>query len=64
MSACAAIPSEPLFGHIPNLVTMRGDRYRDALTTIDSIERVRELRPESITGHFDPIVGASASTPS
>ena len=49
----------PVFGHIPNLVTMRGDRYRDALTTIASIERVRELRPEVlITGHFDPIRGA------
>ena len=22
----------PLFGHVPNLVTMRGDRYRDALS--------------------------------
>jgi len=49
----------PLFGHIPNLVTMRGDRYRDALTVIDTIERVRALRPETLlTGHFDPIVGA------
>jgi alkyl sulfatase BDS1-like metallo-beta-lactamase superfamily hydrolase len=49
----------PVFGHIPNLVTMRGDRYRDALTTIDSIERVRQLGPEVlITGHFEPIVGA------
>ncbi len=49
----------PVFGHIPNFVTMRGDRYRDALTTIDSIERVRDLRPEVlITGHFDPIRGA------
>ena len=48
----------PVFGHIPNLVTMRGDRYRDALTTIASIERVRLLRPEVlVTGHFDPIVG-------
>lgn len=48
----------PVFGHIPNLVTMRGDRYRDALTVIDTIERVRLLRPEIlITGHFDPIVG-------
>jgi glyoxylase-like metal-dependent hydrolase (beta-lactamase superfamily II) len=47
-----------LFGHIPNLVTMRGDRYRDALTVIDSIERVRSLRPEVLlTGHFGPIVG-------
>lgn len=49
----------PLFGHIPNLVTMRGDRYRDALTVIDSIERVRSLQPEILlTGHFEPIVGA------
>jgi glyoxylase-like metal-dependent hydrolase (beta-lactamase superfamily II) len=49
----------PVFGHIPNLVTMRGDRYRDALTAIASLERVRELRPEVlITGHFEPISGA------
>ena len=49
----------PVFGHIPNLVTMRGDRYRDALTVIDTIERVRALRPQTlITGHFEPIVGA------
>ena len=49
----------PVFGHIPNLVTIRGDRYRDALTVIDTVERVRGLRPEVLlTGHFDPIVGA------
>ena len=49
----------PLFGHIPNLVTMRGDRYRDALTAIASVERVRDLQPELlVTGHFDPIAGA------
>jgi alkyl sulfatase BDS1-like metallo-beta-lactamase superfamily hydrolase len=49
----------PVFGHIPNLVTMRGDRYRDALTAVESYERVRQLRPEVlITGHFDPIRGA------
>jgi len=48
-----------LFGHIPNLVTMRGDRYRDALTVIASIERVRALQPELLlTGHFGPIAGA------
>lgn len=48
----------PLFGHIPNLVTIRGDRYRDALTVIDTIERVRALQPEILlTGHFEPIVG-------
>lgn len=51
----------PLFGHIPNLVTMRGDRYRDALTVAESIEQVRLLRPEVIhTGHFGPVTGADA----
>jgi glyoxylase-like metal-dependent hydrolase (beta-lactamase superfamily II) len=49
----------PLFGHVPNLVTIRGDRYRDALAYIDSLRIVADLAPESlITGHFDPIVGA------
>jgi alkyl sulfatase BDS1-like metallo-beta-lactamase superfamily hydrolase len=48
-----------LFGHIPNLVTMRGDRYRDALTAVASVERVRNLQPELlVTGHFEPIAGA------
>jgi alkyl sulfatase BDS1-like metallo-beta-lactamase superfamily hydrolase len=48
----------PVFGHIPNLVTMRGDRYRDALTAIASVERVRDLGPDLlVTGHFEPIVG-------
>lgn len=49
----------PLFGHVPNLVTIRGDRYRDALTYIRSLDVVRELAPERlITGHFEPIIGA------
>ena len=49
----------PLFGHVPNLVTMRGDRYRDALTYITSLELILDLRPKRlITGHFDPIEGA------
>jgi alkyl sulfatase BDS1-like metallo-beta-lactamase superfamily hydrolase len=48
----------PIFGHIPNLVTIRGDRYRDALTAIASVERVRDLQPELlVTGHFEPIAG-------
>jgi alkyl sulfatase BDS1-like metallo-beta-lactamase superfamily hydrolase len=49
----------PLFGHVPNLVTIRGDRYRDALAYIDSLRRVRDLGADRlVTGHFDPIVGA------
>jgi alkyl sulfatase BDS1-like metallo-beta-lactamase superfamily hydrolase len=48
----------PLFGHVPNLVTMRGDRYRDALDYVASVDRVLALRPHRlITGHFDPIDG-------
>jgi alkyl sulfatase BDS1-like metallo-beta-lactamase superfamily hydrolase len=47
-----------LFGHITNLVTVRGDRYRDALTVVESIDRVRALGAETLlTGHFGPIVG-------
>ncbi len=50
----------PLFAHVPNLVTIRGDRYRDALTVIDSIETVRALGAETlVTGHFDPVHGAA-----
>jgi alkyl sulfatase BDS1-like metallo-beta-lactamase superfamily hydrolase len=49
----------PLFGHVPNLVTMRGDRYRDALAYVASVDRVLALAPDRlITGHFDPIEGA------
>jgi alkyl sulfatase BDS1-like metallo-beta-lactamase superfamily hydrolase len=48
-----------LFGHVPNLVTMRGDRYRDALSYADSLQTVLDLAPERLlTGHFDPIDGA------
>lgn len=47
------------FGHFPNLVTIRGDRYRDALVCARAAERVRDLRPEMILyGHHAPIVGA------
>jgi alkyl sulfatase BDS1-like metallo-beta-lactamase superfamily hydrolase len=47
-----------LWGHIPNLVTIRGDRYRDALVVIDTIDRVLALEPELILyGHHDPIKG-------
>jgi alkyl sulfatase BDS1-like metallo-beta-lactamase superfamily hydrolase len=49
-----------LFGHFPNLVTLRGDRYRFALPFIDAVERVRALEPELLlTGHFAPIRGAA-----
>ncbi|MBT8466289.1 MAG: MBL fold metallo-hydrolase [Deltaproteobacteria bacterium] len=47
-----------LFGHFPNLVTIRGDRYREALVFIESLERVRALEPEILLpGHGGPVVG-------
>jgi alkyl sulfatase BDS1-like metallo-beta-lactamase superfamily hydrolase len=49
----------PLFGHVPNLVTLRGDRYRDVADYVGSIQQVRDLRPERyVSGHFMPIEGA------
>ncbi|HET6418233.1 MAG TPA: MBL fold metallo-hydrolase [Polyangiales bacterium] len=47
-----------LFGHFPNLVTVRGDRYREALGFIESLEKVLALEPELLlTGHHGPVVG-------
>lgn len=49
----------PLFAHVPNLVTIRGDRYRDALQYVASANTVLSLGAERlVTGHFDPIEGA------
>jgi glyoxylase-like metal-dependent hydrolase (beta-lactamase superfamily II) len=49
----------PLFGHVPNLYTVRGDKIRSALAFIHSIDRVIALEPELlITGHGEPIRGA------
>ncbi len=47
-----------LFGHMPNLVTIRGDRYRDALRFVDSLDRVVALEPDLLlVGHHDPVAG-------
>ncbi len=47
------------FGHFPNLVTIRGDRYRDALVCAQAAQTVLDLEPEVILyGHHAPIVGA------
>lgn len=44
----------PLFGNHPNLNTMRGDKPRWALQFIDSVKKLRDLRPAQIlTGHED-----------
>jgi len=47
-----------LFGHFPNLVTIRGDRYRDALVVAEAVERVLALEPEHLlVGHHQPVHG-------
>jgi alkyl sulfatase BDS1-like metallo-beta-lactamase superfamily hydrolase len=49
-----------LFGHFPNLVTIRGDRYRDPLRFVSSLERVLALEPELLlVGHHQPVRGAA-----
>jgi alkyl sulfatase BDS1-like metallo-beta-lactamase superfamily hydrolase len=48
-----------LFGHFPNLVTIRGDRYRDALRYVETLDVLLGLEPELLcVGHFDPVAGA------
>ena len=48
----------PLFGHVPNLYTIRGDKYRSGLAFIHSLDRLLALEPEVlITGHGEPITG-------
>jgi alkyl sulfatase BDS1-like metallo-beta-lactamase superfamily hydrolase len=47
-----------LFGHFPNLVTMRGDRYRDPLPYLATLALVRGLGAELLlVGHGPPIAG-------
>lgn len=49
----------PLFPHFPNLNTLRGDKYRSAEAYLQTVRRLRDLRPEMlVTGRHEPIVGA------
>lgn len=50
-----------LFGHIPNLVTLRGDRLRDPLVFLGSVERILALDAEVLLpGHHGPVEGGAA----
>lgn len=50
----------PIFGHVPNLYTVRGERYRYVQWYLDSVQRVIDLAPEVlITGHGHPVRGAA-----
>jgi glyoxylase-like metal-dependent hydrolase (beta-lactamase superfamily II) len=49
----------PLFPHMPNLHTIRGDRPRPVLPYIATYQRILDLASEIlVTGHFMPIRGA------
>ena len=48
-----------LWGALPHLSTIRGDRPRSAMLFIQSVQRVLDLEPELLlTGHDEPIRGA------
>ncbi len=50
----------PIFGHVPNLYTLRGDKIRYVQWYLDSVQRVIDLEPEVlITGHGEPVRGAA-----
>jgi glyoxylase-like metal-dependent hydrolase (beta-lactamase superfamily II) len=50
--------SSALFGHFPNLVTIRGDRYREAPRFVASLDRVAALEPDLLLpGHGGPVEG-------
>jgi glyoxylase-like metal-dependent hydrolase (beta-lactamase superfamily II) len=47
-----------LFGHFPNLVTIRGDRYRDPLKYVETLDMLLGLDAEMLcVGHAGPVVG-------
>ncbi|MDX1733503.1 MAG: alkyl sulfatase dimerization domain-containing protein [Halioglobus sp.] len=47
------------FGHFPNLVTIRGDRYREAMVVAGAVDTVRSLEPDMICyGHHGPVAGS------
>jgi alkyl sulfatase BDS1-like metallo-beta-lactamase superfamily hydrolase len=48
----------PIFGHVPNLYTLRGDHIRYVQWFLDSVQRIIDLEPATlITGHGEPIRG-------
>lgn len=48
----------PLFPMVPNLFTLRGEKFRDPLAYVNSLDRLIALEPEMVLpSHFDPISG-------
>lgn len=51
----------PLFPMVPNLFTLRGEKFRDPIAYIHSLDKLIELEPALILpSHFDPLPGSDA----
>ena len=48
----------PMFGHVPNLYTVRGDKIRSAISFIHSVDRVLALEAETLVNGHDVFRGA------
>lgn len=49
----------PLFPMVPNLFTLRGEKFRDPIAYVRSLDRLIALEPEMVLpSHFDPISGS------
>jgi glyoxylase-like metal-dependent hydrolase (beta-lactamase superfamily II) len=48
----------PMFGHVPNLYTVRGDKIRSAISFIHSVDRILALEPETLANGHDVFRGA------
>ena len=49
----------PLFPMVPNLFTLRGEKFRDPLAYARALDRLIGLAPETVLpSHFDPVSGS------
>src|SRR5262249_54806478 len=48
----------PMFGHVPNLYTIRGDKIRSAIAFVHALDRVVALDPEVLINGHEVIRGA------
>jgi glyoxylase-like metal-dependent hydrolase (beta-lactamase superfamily II) len=48
----------PMFGHVPNLYTIRGDKIPSAISFIHGIDRVLQLEPEVLINGHGKFTGA------
>ena len=53
------MPGDNVYQAFPNLYTIRGTKYRDVRQWVDSIDRMRDLKPEILVpSHLVPVTGA------